>query len=215
MVIVFDNSGSMNLNIEVTNEQEQRLMQSNVGGMLGMLLSGTPGMPIDQFTREPKRITVARQSVADVVRRIPSDVRAGLVTVGACPAAQSRGFFGPGERSALMSQIQRLEPDRGTPLADGVAKAGAMLDGVSRQAMMLVVTDGMETCGGDPCAQARRLAAAKQHLTINVVDIGNSGSGNCLAQATGGQVFTAQSVNALKLGLERATKGMLGPANCP
>ncbi len=53
--------------------------------------------------------------------------------------------------------------------------------------------DGDESCDDDPCAIARELAAAKPLLTINVVDIGNSGAGNCLALAGRGRVFTART----------------------
>ena len=169
---------------------------------------------MSQVDREPRRITVAKNAVADVVRRLPSDVNAGLVTLGQCPAAQNRGFFSSGQRSALLNQIQRLEPEGGTPLADALFQAGSRVDGVNRESMILVVTDGQESCGGNPCVVAGQLAAAKPHLTINVIDIGNSGAGNCLAAAGRGKVYTARSVAELTAGIKRATQELLGPANC-
>lgn len=215
IVVVFDNSGSMRLNIATTSAQEQKLMQGNSGNLLLQMLTGLPGNDLlAQLDREPRRITVAKQAVADVVRRLPSDTNAGLVTVGECPRADSRGFFSPGNRSHLLGEIQRLQPAGGTPLADGVLQAGNMVDGVKRESMILVVTDGRESCGGDPCAVAQRLAASKPHLTINVVDIGNSGSGNCLASAARGKVFTARSIDELKVSLQKATQEVRGPANC-
>ena len=79
---------------------------------------------------------------------------------------------------------------------------------------MLVISDGEESCGGDPCTIARRLKSAKPNLKINVVDIMGTGAGNCLAQATGGQVFTARNVKELNLMTERAAQDAIGPGNC-
>ena len=214
IVVVFDNSGSMRLNIGTTAAQERSLMGSNPSDLLRQLLSGGSGSSLGQIDREPRRITIAKQAVSDVVRRLPKDVNAGLVTVGSCPRSENRGFFTAGNRPMLLTQIQGLQAAGGTPLADGVLQAGNMLDGTKRESMILVVTDGRESCGGDPCAVARRLAAAKPRLTINVVDIGSSGAGNCLASAARGQVFTAKSINELKLSLEKATQEVQGPKNC-
>lgn len=214
VVIVFDHSGSMRLNINTTAQQERELMRAGSGNLLLQLLGGGSNATLNQVDREPRRITVAKSAVLDVVNRLPSDVNAGLVTLGDCPSAQTRGFFGANQRSALLSQIQRLKPERGTPLADAIRRAGNMVDGVTRESMIVVVTDGEESCGGDPCAIARELAAAKPLLTINVVDIGNSGSGNCLALAARGQVYTARNATELNAGVQRAIQDVLGPSNC-
>mgnify|MGYP002714621947 FL=1 len=107
-----------------------------------------------------------------------------------------------------------MTPVQGTPLADGIAKAGQMLDGVNRESVMLVVSDGEESCNQDPCAIAQALARSKPHLKINVVDILGTGAGNCLAAATGGKVFTARNVNELQIMTNQAAQDVLPPAHC-
>lgn len=215
MVILFDASGSMRLNIGVTMDQEREYV-SMLRQQLAMgFITGARNQLTSRLEREPTRITVARQSVTDVIRRLPSDVNVGLVTARDCPIANLHGFFKPSERSALISQVQRLQPDGGTPLADGIRRAASLLDGKGRESTILVVTDGQESCGSDPCAAARAIAVAQPHLKINVVDIGRGGGGNCMAQATGGQVYTATSVSEFKLSIERAMQDVQGPANCP
>lgn len=215
LVVVFDTSGSMKLNIGTLMQQErdynERMMRVNI---FPGFASSDDVRFINQMESEPRRITVARNSISDVIRRLPRDVSVGLVTARTCPRADVRGFFAPEMRNALLGQIKGLQPEGGTPLADAVTRAGSMLDGRNRESTILVVTDGVESCGGDPCAAARSLAATKPHLKINVVDIGNSGSGNCLAAATGGTVYTANSVASLKLAVERASKDVQGPARC-
>lgn len=214
VVVVFDHSGSMRLNIDTTPEQENQIMQAGSNNLLLQLLGNLPNSVLDLVDKEPRRITVAKKAVTDVVKRLPSDVNAGLVTLGHCPNALNRGFFNSNQRGALLSQIDRLEPERGTPLADAIWRAANMVDGVNRESMILVVTDGDESCDGDPCAIARELAAAKPLLTINVVDIGNSGAGNCLAAAGRGKVFTARTAAELDAGVRRAVQDVLGPSNC-
>ncbi|MEE4463160.1 hypothetical protein V2S84_13815, partial [Azotobacter chroococcum] len=98
--------------------------------------------------------------------------------------------------------------------ADGVAKAGQMLDGVNRESVMVVVSDGEESCHQDPCAVARDLARRKPHLKINVVDIAGTGAGNCLAQATGGRVFNARNAGELAAMTRQAAQDVLPPAHC-
>jgi hypothetical protein len=61
---------------------------------------------------------------------------------------------------------------------------------------------------------ARDLARRKPHLKINVVDIGGSGAAACVAQATGGRVFTVSNISELQTGLDRAARDALGPSNC-
>jgi hypothetical protein len=214
IAVVFDHSGSMHLNINTTAAQEQQLANEHPASQLLRLLTGQPDQRIDRLTREPRRITVAKQAVSQLVQKLPSDMHTGLVTVGDCPTASNRGFFGPEQRQGFLTEIARTNPAGGTPLANGILQAGSMLDGINRQSMILVVTDGRESCGSDPCAAAYSLAAQKPHLTINVVDIGNSGAGNCVAKAGRGKVFTANSVQDLRLSVEQATTDLRGPKDC-
>jgi len=77
-----------------------------------------------------------------------------------------------------------------------------------------VISDGKESCKGDPCLTARHIARAKPMLTINVVDITGTGAGNCVAAATGGKVFTAKNAQQLNTMLRRATQEVRGPVEC-
>jgi hexokinase len=99
-------------------------------------------------------------------------------------------------------------------LADGLLQGGELADGVTRQSTILLVSDGEENCGGDPCFVARNLKRQKPHLKINVIDIGGTGAANCAAELTGGKVYTVSNVKELNLAVERATQETLGPAHC-
>jgi Mg-chelatase subunit ChlD len=103
---------------------------------------------------------------------------------------------------------------RGTPLASGLAKAANMVDGVKAPATIVVISDGKESCGGNPCAIAAQVAKRKPLLTINVVDIMGTGAGTCAARAAGGRVFAAENASQLKTMLRRATAEVRGPSSC-
>ncbi len=217
LAIVFDASGSMDISLLATEEEVRRasMAQGVADIALGMLIGGNPGLnTMGHLFREPKRITAAKQATTAVVQRLPGDVNAGLVLVEDCPRARSAGFYAPSQRGQLLGRVQGIRPVEGTPLADGIARAGQMLDGVNRESVMLVVSDGGESCGQDPCAVAQMLARSKPHLKINVIDILGTGAGNCLARATGGQVFTARNASDLNIMTRQAAKDVLPPAHC-
>lgn len=54
---------------------------------------------------------------------------------------------------------------------------------------IILVTDGAETCGGDPCAYAAQLMGSRRDITIDVIMIGGSNELRCLADATGGKFY--------------------------
>lgn len=218
MAIVFDASGSMQYSLDLTDaEIRQSGQAAAVEGLMrqfGLGGAGGGGGSLARLTREPTRITAAKRATLSVARRVPSDMSVGLVTVESCPAARSVGMFGPGQRGALIGQIEGISPRQGTPLADGISQAGRLVDGVTRDAVIVVVSDGAESCGQDPCAVAAALKRQKPRLKINVVDITGTGAGNCVAQATGGKVYTANNAAQLQVMTDRAAQDAMGPANC-
>ena len=218
LVMVFDASGSMGFSLSASDDEIRQMAQIDaVQGMMrqfGLGRGGPSAVDMERLRREPTRITAARQAAVSVVQAVPSDANIGLVLVDQCPAARSAGYFPPARRGELIGGLQSIQPQQGTPLADGVAKAGGMLDGVNRESVMVVISDGRESCGQDPCAVAAQLARAKPHLKINVVDIMGTGAGNCLAQATGGRVYTARNAAEVAAATRRAAEDAMAPSNC-
>ncbi len=214
LVMVFDASGSMRLPIDMDDATAARLMG---GGGFGGLAGGLLDSLITQIATSasgPSRIDAAKQASRRIVKSLPSDVDVGLVLVEDCPSARPIGFYSPSQRGALLGGIGSIHPVRGTPLASGIQRAAAMVDGVNHPGVIVVISDGKESCRRDPCGTARRIARAKPMLTINVVDITGTGAGNCVASATGGKVFTAKNAQQLNAMLRRATQEVSGPARC-
>jgi Mg-chelatase subunit ChlD len=216
LVIVFDASGSMKFSLLATEQEiQQAAITEAMLSTLRAFGAQMPGQNVERLLREPTRITAAKQATVAIAKKIPRDANVGLVLIEECPSARRVGFFPPGQHGALLSHLQAIEPKGGTPLADAVAKAGQMVDGVKREAVILVVSDGQESCmREDPCAIGNALARMKPHLKINVVDITGTGAGNCLARATNGKVFAAYNAEQISLVTGQAAADALTAAHC-
>jgi Mg-chelatase subunit ChlD len=215
MVIVFDASGSMQEKIPLDRAMANKIRQRYQSSNKNVVDMFTTMMNYAASTANlPARITVAKKSARQLVDSLPSDVDVGLVVLSDCPSAQSAGFYAPSERARLKRQIGGLQPFRGTPLGSAIAQAGQMVDGVEVPGIIVVISDGEESCDADVCGIARQLAARKPRLVINTVDILGTGAGDCLARATKGKVFTASSAQEINDMIQLAATEVKGPENC-
>ena len=72
--------------------------------------------------------------------------------------------------------MSRFAPTGWTPLAQSIGAARADIPVEASDAIVYVVTDGIETCGGDPVKAARRLAKSGVKPVVNVIgfQVGNA-----------------------------------------
>ncbi|AGA33816.1 von Willebrand factor type A domain protein [Thioalkalivibrio nitratireducens DSM 14787] len=104
------------------------------------------------------------------------------------------GVHDPGELTALM---RALNPRGMTPLTDSLELARTQIPRTAESADIILVTDGLENCGGDPCALAAQLAAEGIPIRAHVVGFGMTSaevnSLSCVPEQTGGQLFHTSS----------------------
>lgn len=213
LVMVVDASGSMGEPIQARPGAMALRQLQQVGGTVGATL-GLLGRALDSAASGPTRMQATKEASQRIIRGLPDDIDVGLVKIENCPSATDAGFYAPNQRGALLGRINALRPRSKTPLASAIAQAAAMVDGVRRPAVIAVISDGEDTCGGHVCAVAARIAAAKPQLRINVVDITGTGAADCAARATGGRVLRADNAEDLGRQLVRATEEVAGPAHC-
>ena len=83
--------------------------------------------------------------------------------------------------------------------------------GVPGTKTILLVSDGSETCGGDPVAAAKALIATGYNLKVAVVGFGVAGNArardqlSAIAAATGKVYFSAETSQALREALRLAS----------
>ncbi|MGL4429808.1 MAG: VWA domain-containing protein [Silvania sp.] len=198
MVLIFDASGSMSISMDITPEELRRLMQDE---------------PVENFDREPRRISLAHRSAKQVIDEVPKDIDISLVAAATCQQVFVTSALPFAQRNELKHAIDKIQPVGKTALAEALEKAGKLVDGVDRDAIIVLITDGEETCGGDPCEVAQRLKQSKPRLQVNVVDIMNTGAGNCIASHTGGSVYAVNNTHEFNEMMNRAIKEYI-PEGC-
>ena len=141
----------------------------------------------------------------------------GLITYGsgAWNQCSIRLEFKPMPNAAdrIMAAIDALRPAGRTPLTDAVAQAADVLDFRHKPGLIVVLTDGEETCGGSPCDMSEKLHAEANQLTVNVIGLrvknyawmGDQGilDAKCLAEKNGGQYVPVDTLAGLREALEK------------
>lgn len=212
MVMVFDNSGSMFFTMQESSQTIDAFIQRAE-------TYGASDEEIQYMQRQPNRLSTAKKASVNIINSIGKNVDIGLVSLRTCPAATNHGFYSPGKRNALKAKIQAMTPaegdSSGTPLYNGLQVASSMVDGVKRDAFILILSDGKDNCNTpDICGLANQIARQKPRLKVNVVDIGEARAANCVATATGGKVFTANNQKQVVSMVNQAIKPMTKTDEC-
>jgi len=154
-----------------------------------------------QLPEGRSRIEVARDVLDDFLGARPAVAPLGIIAYGHrrkddCTDVEVIAPVGPVDNS-LTARLRALSPTGKTPIADALRLAATMIPPTAEEADLVLITDGLETCGGDPCAIAAELARSGIPLRAHVVGFGLT-EGEvaqiaCIADSTGGQVLTTQS----------------------
>jgi Ca-activated chloride channel family protein len=174
---------------------------------------------------DPTRIDEARAAVARAMPLVEPYRRIGLMTYGPGGDTSCSGLrihFPPMDlaAAATIAEIEALRPDGLTPLAASVEIAAELLNYRTEPAIVVLVTDGNETCGGRPCTLSNRLAAEAANLTIHVIGFRGEGSlfvwnnpeqprftgdtvAKCLSDRTGGMFVSTETVDDLVAALQQ------------
>ena len=176
-------------------------------------------------TGDATRITEARTALHRAMPRIAPYRRVGLMTYGPGGADSCSGIdlrFGPIDDAAgpVIEAVDRLDPSGLTPLSASVRQAAQALDYRVQPGIVVLVTDGNETCGGRPCALGRELAETGADLTVHVIGFRvtvdfftwnnpeqdphtSTTVARCLADETGGLFVPTETVDELVAALQQ------------
>lgn len=201
-----------------------RIGDCSVDAML--VFDGSASMDEISFETGPNtRIVEARQAIRRAMPGIAPFRRVGLLIYGPGPDSACQNLdlrFGPIADAAgpVIDAVEALRPDGLTPLTDAVRQAAEALDYRNRAGVVVLVTDGNETCGGRPCEMAPVLSATARDLTIHVIGFRavvdffawnnpeqdphtSTTVARCLADETGGLFVTTETVDELVAALQR------------
>lgn len=156
------------------------------------------------------KIQVARDVLDGLLDSLPAERRLGMIAYGHrregdCGDIEQIAALST-DRAALRSAMEGLNPQGKTPLSDAVRRGAEALDYENRRAVVILLSDGKETCDADPCATGQALEKAGFDFTTHVIgfDVAREEEAGliCLAEATGGQYWTAANAQELAAALE-------------
>jgi Ca-activated chloride channel homolog len=163
------------------------------------------------------RIDAVRSALAKVLPTVTRLRRVGLITYGPGPYQQCNVQLNlkptPNAADLIMREVNALTPSGKTPLTSAVRQAAEVLDFRAKPGVIVVLTDGEETCGGSPCELGKELHTAATNLTIHVIGFrmkNFSWTGEqsildvkCLADRNGGLYVSADTEQELTEALEK------------
>jgi len=163
------------------------------------------------------RIDKVPLALGKILPRITRLRRVGLITYGPGPYQQCNVELdlrpAPNAAGPILGAVNALTPAGQTPLSEAVAQAAEVLDYRAKPGVVVVLTDGEETCGGKPCELGKELHANALQLTVHVIGLrvkGYTWTGEqslldtkCLAEQTGGLYITVDTEEELIDALEK------------
>ncbi len=177
-----------------------------------LLILDASGSMWGQIQGENK-IVIARRVLKELIGELPEGSELGLVAYGHrregdCDDIETIAAVGPADKAALIAKIDGLNPKGKTPITGAVGEAFNSVRGRDGATTILLVSDGIETCGGDPCQAVRDAKAAGIDFVMHVVgfDVAKEDVSQleCAAQASGGLYFDAENADELSAALDQA-----------
>ena len=160
------------------------------------------------------KMQIAKETLEDVSYWLPPDLNLSLRAYGNGSAREENNCadsnllvpFGESNRDHIRSAIAGLKPTGQTPIAYALQQAARDFGGLNGEPTIVLVSDGIESCGGNPVQAARDLRA--QGITAHLIGFGmgnaaeeDTASLRAVADAAGGRYVTASSAEELKVAL--------------
>jgi Ca-activated chloride channel homolog len=164
----------------------------------------------DELGGRPK-VEIAREALNAVLRVLPPDTELGLMAYGSrekgnCADIQLIVPPDVGRAAAISTAAEFLHFTGKTPLTAAVQQAAETLRSTQEKATVILITDGVDNCAGDPCALGKELEDTGVDFTAHVVGFGltadERASVSCLADATGGVYLQADDLDQLTTALQ-------------
>jgi Mg-chelatase subunit ChlD len=160
------------------------------------------------------KMAIAKDILQDVSYWFPEDLDLALRAYGSTSPSDSNNCadsallvpFADYNREPIRGAIGGLRPLGQTPIAYALNQAARDFGSLQSDRAVVLVTDGIESCGGDPVQAARDLST--QGITVHVIGFGlgnaadeDAASLRAVANASGGRYVVAGSAEELKTAL--------------
>ncbi len=167
------------------------------------------------------KIKIAKNTLQKLIPTLDPKHHVGLRVYGHrksqdCEDIELAVPVGKDNRQSILKRIEILEPkDRSmTPIASALEEAAKSLKQYEGEKGILLISDGKESCGKDPCKIIQDLMQKGFQVKVNIVgfDIREKEADeqlSCIAKATGGTYVSAKNADELFKEVEKSTKTLV------
>lgn len=184
------------------------------------IVDGSRSM-LEKLDGSTQKIDAAKQVLQNALSRIPQDVNLGLRVFG-------QGYEGPhsmfsgglpglaldtecrntalwvplgrGNRRTIIEKVRQIKPYGMTPLAYAIEQAAVSdFRGMQGTKTIILITDGADTCNGNPCEVIKQLPLYGIKLKVDVVGLAlrrepfARAQLNCISEKSGGHYYDANT----------------------
>lgn len=170
-----------------------------------IVLDASGSMGATDYAIKLPRMARVKKGMQTVIPEVAPLRRLGLIVYGEgayndCDSIELRLKPTPDAAATLLDAIKSINPRGRTPLTRSVEMAAEELDYRNKPATVVLLTDGEETCGGDPCRTAKALKAQAKDLTIHVIGYREQGgyfTARCMSDETRGEYKSVKTEEEL------------------
>ena len=167
------------------------------------------------------KMDLAKEAIRNFVSKLPEGTQVALRVYGhkgsnqkkdkelSCKSTEVVYPLGDYNERSFQQSLNKFRPTGWTPLAAAIKQAKSDLSGKTGENVeniIYVVSDGIETCGGDPVKEAKELHQSEIQAIVNIIgfDVDNAGQRALkkVAEAGGGKYTTVDTGEDLKNHLE-------------
>jgi Ca-activated chloride channel family protein len=160
------------------------------------------------------KMQIAADVLAEAVDKLPENQPLGLVAYGHrrkgdCTDVEFLVDVNSGTKAAVNQSVKAIKPLGKTPLAHSAEQVIAKLRTTKSKATIILITDGIESCGGDICAVITAAKAEGLDFRLHIIGFGlkegETEQLKCAANAGDGKYYDAADAGGLSEVLNEAT----------
>src|SRR5437588_1190121 len=171
------------------------------------------------------KVVSAKKCVSDLIDKLTNDLNVGLVIYGTnkkrgCEDIDVAQPLGPIDNAGLKAKINKYNATGMTPIAASLEVAGKELSKSKGGPAIVLVTDGAESCHGDPAGVAAKLAAQfGVKFGISVIGFGIEPKEKAelanIAEKGHGKLLTVENASELASALQKVVAVKVAPTPSP
>ncbi|WLR57439.1 VWA domain-containing protein [Mesobacillus subterraneus] len=186
--------------------------ETKISGKAIILLDASSSML--QQTDGRTKMEIAKDAVKSFAKTIGQSSEVSLIVYGhkgsdsdadkgvSCSGIEEVYSMGKYEKEAFHGAVDSFDSKGWTPLAGAIQKAGEMSSSYNAHTTIYIVSDGAETCDGDPVQASKDLIAKNVESTVNIIGFDVDGNTEnqlkAVAEAGNGEYFKADNPEELK-----------------